>query len=168
MTLMESAQLLGNFGEFFGAIAVVATLIFLAVQIRLNKVAMNENNDLARAAAVDKIFDQFKGWRRLIASDSDVARVWLNGRQGDTLDPIDNLRFESLAFDYIAIYSNWANRGLAIGSRGVQTLAIRVLAENLAEHPGLNRIWQDGVGVGRSFQRSINEALAHMQVADEA
>ena len=168
MTLAETAQLLGNFGEFFGAIAVVATLIFLAVQIRLNKVAMNESNDLARAAAVDQIFDQFKGLRRLIASDSDVARVWLTGRQGDTLDPIDNLRFENLAVDYIVIYSNWANRGLAIGSRGMQTSAIRVLAENIAEHPGLNRIWQSGVGVQRSFKRSVNEAVAHMQVADAA
>ncbi len=36
MTLMESAQLLGNFGEFFGAIAVVITLVYLAVQIRGN------------------------------------------------------------------------------------------------------------------------------------
>ena len=34
MTLMEAAQLLGNFGEFFGAIAVVATLLYLATQIR--------------------------------------------------------------------------------------------------------------------------------------
>ncbi len=37
MTLMETAQLLGNFGEFFGAVAVVATLAYLAVQIRQNK-----------------------------------------------------------------------------------------------------------------------------------
>lgn len=34
MTLMETAQLLGNFGEFAGAIAVVATLFYLANQIR--------------------------------------------------------------------------------------------------------------------------------------
>ncbi len=34
MTLMDTAQLLGNFGEFFGAIAVVGTLAYLAVQVR--------------------------------------------------------------------------------------------------------------------------------------
>ncbi len=34
MTLMETAQLLGNFGEFFGAIAVVVTLAYLVLQIR--------------------------------------------------------------------------------------------------------------------------------------
>ena len=35
------AQLLGNYGEFVGAIAVVATLAYLAVQIRLSKEATN-------------------------------------------------------------------------------------------------------------------------------
>ena len=34
MTIMEMAQLLGNLGEFFGSIAVVATLVYLAIQIR--------------------------------------------------------------------------------------------------------------------------------------
>ena len=36
MNLIDTAQLLGNFGEFVGAIAVVATLAYLAVQIRQN------------------------------------------------------------------------------------------------------------------------------------
>ena len=34
MNLMDTAQLLGNLGEFVGAFAVVVTLAFLAVQIR--------------------------------------------------------------------------------------------------------------------------------------
>ena len=34
MTLTDTAQLMGNFGEFFGAIAVVATLGYLVMQIR--------------------------------------------------------------------------------------------------------------------------------------
>ena len=34
MSFMETAQLLGNLGEFVGAIAVVLTLFYLAVQVR--------------------------------------------------------------------------------------------------------------------------------------
>ena len=34
------AQLLGNYGEFVGAIAVVVTLIYLATQIRQNTNAL--------------------------------------------------------------------------------------------------------------------------------
>jgi hypothetical protein len=36
MDAFQLFQLLGNLGEFFGAIAVVATLIYLAIQIRQN------------------------------------------------------------------------------------------------------------------------------------
>ena len=34
MDLMSTAELLGNIGEFLGAIAVVATLIYLTVQVK--------------------------------------------------------------------------------------------------------------------------------------
>ena len=34
MDLMTTAQLLGNFGEFIGSVAIFVTLIYLAIQIR--------------------------------------------------------------------------------------------------------------------------------------
>ena len=34
MTFVETAQMLGNFGEFVGAIAVVLTLVYLTAEIR--------------------------------------------------------------------------------------------------------------------------------------
>ncbi len=40
MTFTELSQLLGNLGEFIGAIAVVATLVYLAIQVRHSKEAM--------------------------------------------------------------------------------------------------------------------------------
>ena len=49
MTLMETAQLLGNFGEFFGAIAVVATLGYLTLQVRQNTLAMQSTAEVEAA-----------------------------------------------------------------------------------------------------------------------
>ncbi len=43
MTLIETSQLLGNFGEFFGAIAVVVTLGYLVLQVRQNTKALKSN-----------------------------------------------------------------------------------------------------------------------------
>ena len=37
MDLMSSAQLLSNVGEFVGAVAVVLTLVYLAIQVRIAK-----------------------------------------------------------------------------------------------------------------------------------
>ncbi|MDH4049536.1 MAG: hypothetical protein OEW68_09385 [Gammaproteobacteria bacterium] len=45
MTIIE----LGALGEFLGSIAVLATLIYLAVQIRQNTISMNESKKLALA-----------------------------------------------------------------------------------------------------------------------
>ena len=36
MSTLEISQLLGNYGEFIGAIAVVSTLIYLSIQVRAN------------------------------------------------------------------------------------------------------------------------------------
>ena len=43
MDLISTAELLGNFGEFIGAIAVVVSLIYLALQLRLNTKALKAN-----------------------------------------------------------------------------------------------------------------------------
>lgn len=56
MALTETAQLLGNVGEFVSALAVVATLFYLAVQVRHGRAAteantrsLDESRRLARA-----------------------------------------------------------------------------------------------------------------------
>ena len=58
MSLLELSQVLGNFGEFVGAIAVVVTLVYLSLQVRHGKEAMqantrslDENRNLAMARA---------------------------------------------------------------------------------------------------------------------
>ncbi len=62
--MLEITQILGNIGEFVGALGVVATLIYLAVQVRhsavlleSNNAAMAENTKLIRAAAIDRYSD---------------------------------------------------------------------------------------------------------------
>lgn len=51
MDLMSTAQLLGNLGEFGGAIAVVITLVYLAVQVRHSKEATEANTRSLRSIA---------------------------------------------------------------------------------------------------------------------
>jgi hypothetical protein len=43
MSTLEISQLLGNYGEFVGAIAIVATLVYLALQVRHSREALNAN-----------------------------------------------------------------------------------------------------------------------------
>jgi len=71
MTLMETAQLLGNFGEFFEAIAVVLTLGYLVFQIKQNTFAIHATSRLEIASG-------YRENNRLLG-DAKVARAYSVG-----------------------------------------------------------------------------------------
>jgi hypothetical protein len=76
----EFAELLGNYGEFVGAIAVVVTLIYLAMQIRQNTNALRMN------AASERLERDYEIVLPLI-EDRQFAEIWLKG--GDQLQELD-------------------------------------------------------------------------------
>ena len=63
------AQLLGNYGEFVGAIAVVVTLFYLAVQVR-------QNSTIVRATARTQTNQTLSEFTRFVASDADLLRIF--------------------------------------------------------------------------------------------
>ena len=68
---------LGAIGEIIGAIAVVITLGFLAIQIRYSTRSMDESNRLQRATAIDRHADSVNRWRGSLSENEDLARIWL-------------------------------------------------------------------------------------------
>jgi hypothetical protein len=72
MDLMDTAQLLGNFGEFVGAIGVVATLAYLAIQIR-------QNTRATHAASHHAVTDSLNQGNIAMAQDAELAQIWATG-----------------------------------------------------------------------------------------
>ena len=100
------AQLLGNYGEFVGAIAVVATLFYLALQVRhsreateANTRAMEESRRLAMAqtyqARASTSFSAFN----LAAETGGMAPILAKYRETGygSLSPEDRVRFDQYA-----------------------------------------------------------------------
>ena len=96
------AQLLGNYGEFFGAIAVVASLIYLAVQIRQNTHQMRRTQMDAGAA-------QFSVPRMAIVTDRGLAELFVKASETpDDLDAADLLRLDMLSHEAMwAFFHTW-------------------------------------------------------------
>ena len=69
MTIIE----LGALGEFVGAIAVVATLIYLAVQIRQNTRSMDANRRLALAQTYQMRSDALQSMVTAAAASSHLG-----------------------------------------------------------------------------------------------
>ncbi len=91
MDLMSTAQLLGNFGEFVGAIAVVVTLAYLARQVKHSKEAvaantksLDENRKLALANAYQARADMASRWHLHRAASGDLAEAATKLDEGRT------------------------------------------------------------------------------------
>ena len=89
--------------EIIGAVAVIGTLIYVAVQIRQNSILLRQNTDFARASIVHETNVSGTQIYELIAQDKEVAEIFRRGINGDALDGTELLRFESL----LNIYCSW-------------------------------------------------------------
>jgi len=93
-------QDLGSIGELVAALATIATLIYLSVQIRANTVAMKSDSRRSNRIA---------GTPMMVAmvQDRDVARIFNAGLADfSALDPEDQTRFGFLLGDFIANAAN--------------------------------------------------------------
>ncbi len=103
MSIME----LGALGEFVGAIAVVVTLIYLAIQVRHsasllehNNTAMEENTKLAQVAAMDRYSDSVSRWRGRLIEREDVAALWHKAINDNVVQGIESVRLDNLYIDW--------------------------------------------------------------------
>ena len=72
MTWIETTEIMGNVGEFVGSIAVVATLIYLVVQIQQN------TKEIRHSAFREAIRDQTTAID-LLCADPNLTRIWYDG-----------------------------------------------------------------------------------------
>ena len=81
------AQLLGNYGEFVGAIAVVVTLIYLAIQVR-------QNTNAELRSALDLSVRNFIAIRQAVFENSEVSSISFKGlNEPDSLNEEEKYRF---------------------------------------------------------------------------
>jgi len=91
------AQLLGNYGDFVGAIAVVATLAYLAIQINQNNTLLKAQIRAVRAQIRMDGFDH-------IASNPDLIRARVKEKSSDGLTVFDE---EVLLVSALAMFTRW-------------------------------------------------------------
>ena len=63
---------LANIGQIVGALAVVVSLIYVALQIR-------QNTNAIRSAAAQTVHEHFASWYRLVSADPDLSQIVVNG-----------------------------------------------------------------------------------------
>jgi hypothetical protein len=141
MNLNETAQLLGNLGEFLGAIAVVATLVYLAAQIRQNTRTM-------RSTAHHSANQLGVQINLALGTNAEAAQVLLNGSAEVPFDtPHQQLMFHFLMranFSGAEDFYIQVREGLLEANMWESR---RVSMLRYLEQPGVRSWWEDNQGI---------------------
>ena len=84
MSALELSQLLGNYGEFIGAIAIVITLVYLVIQVRQNTHMMRASIRQARSDNAVHLYS--------LAATSVVADIREKESHGEALTEVEEER----------------------------------------------------------------------------
>jgi hypothetical protein len=131
-----SLEDLGNIGEFVAAVAVVVSLIYLALQIR-------QNTRSVASSTYQGIRHMVQEMELLLASDPELNRIWTIGRrEPDSLDDEQWSRFSTLALTF---YRTFENAYFERQKKVFDDQTYRpweVFSLQLSAEPGLLRWWK--------------------------
>jgi hypothetical protein len=166
MDLMYTVQLLGNVRDFLGAIAVVATLGYLAVQIR-------QSNLASQATAIQSFFDAFSTVN--VGPSRDVRFVQLIRRgfnEWEDLSKDEQAQMHLYWNDYISK----VHMGYRLYERGILDEGSYTGWENFLlaalQTPGVLGVWSAGKAVYPSdfvasiARRLVDEATRPASITD--
>ena len=162
-------QDLGSIGEFVAAIATLATLVYLALQIRQNTRSVQLSALEANVQAGNRV-------RELLIMDEGLSDLHSKGLQGySQLDRAERLRFGLLLQNF---FSNIQAAFVRTGLMGVSGTRMRrdedgvvhglpfggvSFLDSLLVHPGIREWWNRHQSLySQEFVEIVNERLAHL------
>jgi len=166
MSTLEFSQLLGNYGEFIGAIAIVVTLIYLAVQLR-------QNTAIAMINGTEDNGAMLFYWAELVAEN---PQVWVKGLSGEDLSAEESAVFWVLASaSDFRHFTPWLRANSIGASDQLGRQFVRSQAFDIYTSPGLLSFWQkhqerlNHIGIldlpGEEWIAAVNEQIKQFQEA---
>jgi len=128
---------LGDLGDFLGGIGVIATLVYLAMQIRRNTMAV-------RSTSLDSAYAAHMEFQRTVWSDAELNKLWFDGLRGRSqLSDSDRDRF---LFMLISCARLWEGAYFKVHEGSLESKAWAGLNEELTEvfsFPGVQAYWTE-------------------------
>ena len=140
MNIME----LGALGEFVGSIGVIATLVYLAVQIRQNSRQIGENVRSLKRSEMNETMRTYSALRGLVMSDESLADIIVRGREDyDSLSKTEQERARNYLMEMIWInYHIWSRVQEGIMDAGYWERGEQYGIRMLLGFPAAKTVWQ--------------------------
>ncbi len=122
-------------------VAVFASIMFLAIEIRQNQTSIEESNRLAVLDARELEVEQFNDFRSMLLQDPDLIRIWNDGFADKELDPPDRQRFDLLCNNYLWISASSYERSIALGRIEAAAATTAIRASMIDESETFKECW---------------------------
>ena len=143
----ELAQILGNWGEFFGSIGILITLAYLVVEVRTTRSSINGSTQQSISDTSAQLF-------AAIAENEGLAEVFVKANREESLTDVDRVRFSSWWMSVLRHAENmhyqWQQSHL---SEALFFAAMKRVARGLDANKQASRIWINN-------KRDFDEAFA--------
>ena len=151
MTIQE----LGSLGELVAAIATVATLIYLALQIR-------RNTQATRAGSFHAISDSMNHVNVSVAQNPELARIWVVGSADrGTLSEQERLQYDNVLLSYFHVFETMFFQARVGAGEGDLVLAEERSIRTVLSTPGVREWWTENpYAFGTDFRGYIDRLAA--------
>ena len=150
-------EAIGVVAEIVGALAVVITLIYLSVQLRLGREATQAQSSYAT-------IDMYESWRSHLIENAQLAGIVARANRGEPLTDEEQIRVSDLMDDlFIALAVSQATgaRTEALYDRSAEREYVR---RTFSKNPGLAPFWEqtrDYIHImGPDFAKQIDSLMA--------
>jgi len=131
---------IGNLGEAISAIAVVASLVYLSIQIRQNTRQMRHSSDVSRLLLQENFVSGQQRWFQSLLENEEAYRIWRVGTTAtQELEADDREKFG------ILLYSQMYRYQLMFQARSVEPLErarVIVQIDRLADMHAFRSWWR--------------------------
>ena len=136
---------LANIGEFIGGVAVLVTLVYLAIQVRLSTEIQKDAANMAKADAVMNAVRTWSTFRQMIADD-ELSEIWLKAQTNEALSPKENIRFRAILAEltYSSLAAFEVHR--AVGNQQGEESAAKAVALELGNSKFMLEAWSEMAG----------------------
>jgi hypothetical protein len=159
---------LGAIGEIIGAIAVLATLIYLAIQTRLTRKAVEESSQHAYQQATHTAIGMYSDWRRAVLATPQLATIMVKAKKEGKLDEDEQILF-TICFQDLFLAAAASYRGVVHNTAGYDaSIGVVHLAGVLRENPLAIIEWHNVSvvvnGISAEFVTAVNKELGNSEM----
>lgn len=108
------SQLLGNYGEFVGGVAVLFTIVYLAIQVRHGTEQLSANTAEIKTAALSESYSRYQNWTEVFFSEPSFIDSWVQGLSDPTeLTPSEQMKFRVALSNHVWLLNSIRQASLA-------------------------------------------------------